>query len=262
MSGMLAVLNASDEDFRGLTENLYDASGAAQDMADTQLNNLSGQLTILKSELEAVAISFGELILPIIKSLVQKLQNVLHWLNGLSVGQKKVILGLMTFAAVIGPILLLIGKFLILGKALSVLLPTIGMGFNSIIGPILLVVAALAALIAAVAWLKGTKPPEMPNNPSSFQGSYPANGGPSIHNGGYYAAGLDYVPRDMGVHVHEGERILTKQENEDYSRQKYNGPETLHFELPVILDGQTVAHNQYEFNVREQTLRGNDLLEG
>ncbi|MDO4831554.1 MAG: phage tail tape measure protein, partial [Clostridia bacterium] len=52
MSGMLAIINASDSDFKKLTENINNADGAAQSMADTMQDNLQGQITILKSALE------------------------------------------------------------------------------------------------------------------------------------------------------------------------------------------------------------------
>lgn len=54
MSGMLAIINASDSDFKSLTENINNADGAAQSMADTMQDNLQGQITILKSALEGL----------------------------------------------------------------------------------------------------------------------------------------------------------------------------------------------------------------
>lgn len=58
MSGMLAIINAGEEDFRKLTDAIYDADGAAQEMAEIQLDNLSGQLDILKSAVEGFEIEF------------------------------------------------------------------------------------------------------------------------------------------------------------------------------------------------------------
>lgn len=41
-----------------------------------------------------------------------------------------------------------------------------------------------------------------------------------LNSSGSYASGLDYVPRTMNVTVHEGERILTKEENKNYGKQR------------------------------------------
>lgn len=50
---------------------------------------------------------------------------------------------------------------------------------------------------------------------SSYESS--GRGGSPGNPDGYYASGLSYVPREMNVRVHEGERILTKEENKNYS---------------------------------------------
>ncbi|MGN0508355.1 MAG: phage tail tape measure protein, partial [Ruminococcus sp.] len=60
MSGMLAIINASDSDFKKLTENINNADGAAKSMADTMQDNLKGQITILKSALEGLGIEIYE----------------------------------------------------------------------------------------------------------------------------------------------------------------------------------------------------------
>lgn len=60
MSGMLAIINASDSDFKNLTENINNADGTAQSMADTMQDNLQGQITILKSALEGLGIEIYE----------------------------------------------------------------------------------------------------------------------------------------------------------------------------------------------------------
>lgn len=60
MSGLLAIVNASDEDFNKLKDSIYNADGAAAEMAATMQDNLAGQITILKSGLEGLGISIYE----------------------------------------------------------------------------------------------------------------------------------------------------------------------------------------------------------
>ena len=110
MSGMLAIINASDSDYKNLTDSIYNAEGAAQKMADVQLDNLSGQITLLKSALEGAAIQIGEILLPYVKDFVQWIQNLVDKFNSLSPEQQNFIVKIALMAAVIGPILLIIGK--------------------------------------------------------------------------------------------------------------------------------------------------------
>lgn len=51
---------------------------------------------------------------------------------------------------------------------------------------------------------------------------------------GSYASGLDYVPRDMNVRVHEGEAILTAEENQN-RRTMQSGGDTYNFYSPEAL---------------------------
>lgn len=110
MSGMLAIINASDSDYAKLTDAIYDADGAAQQMADTMLDNLSGQLTLLKSALEGLAIQFGEILMPYIKQFVAWLQNLTQKLQELTPEQKEQIVKWAAIAAAIGPVLMVLGK--------------------------------------------------------------------------------------------------------------------------------------------------------
>ena len=110
MSGMLSIINASDKDFQNLTDQIYGADGAAKQMADTMLNNLKGQITILKSALEGLALQFGEILLPYLKRFVEWAQNLVQKLQELSPEQKEQIAKWAALAAVIGPVLFIIGK--------------------------------------------------------------------------------------------------------------------------------------------------------
>lgn len=58
MSGLLAIVNASDEDFNKLTQAIAESDGAAQRMADTANDNLRGDLTLLGSAAESVGVTF------------------------------------------------------------------------------------------------------------------------------------------------------------------------------------------------------------
>ena len=155
MSGLLAIVNASQSDFDKLTEAINNSSGAAQNVADVMMDNLGGQLTILKSTLEGIAISFGNILLPAVKKVADALQNFLNWLNGLTDGQKELVVTIATVVAAIGPVLLIIGKLITsvtsIIKVVNMLKPAFA-ALNAVMAanPIGLVVVAIAGLIAAL----------------------------------------------------------------------------------------------------------------
>lgn len=163
MSGLLAIVNTGEEDFNKLTEAINSADGTAQTMSDTMLNNLGGQLTILKSTLEGIAISFGDILMPAIQKITEKLQEFANWLNNLDEDQKEAIVKIATVVASIGPLLLILGKLITSVSKIATLVQAVpqvistvsgvfkglGAAIGGVSAPILGVVAAIGVLIAA-----------------------------------------------------------------------------------------------------------------
>lgn len=81
MAGMLAILNASDEDFNNLTNAINNSTGAAQEMADVMNDNLKGDLTILKSALEGLGIALFEHVDTPFREVVQSVTKQVDRLN-------------------------------------------------------------------------------------------------------------------------------------------------------------------------------------
>lgn len=110
MAGMLAIINTSTKDYNALADSIKNSGGAANDAAQTQLNNLNGQLTLLKSALEGAAITIGDKLLPYIKSAVTWVQKATDWFNGLSDAQVNTIMKIAGVVAAIGPAIMIFGK--------------------------------------------------------------------------------------------------------------------------------------------------------
>ena len=104
MSGFLALMNAAPADIDKLSNAIGNCDGTSERMAATMQDNLSGQLTILKSQLQELAISFGEILMPVISSIVSKIQEFTDRLNGMDEGTKKNIVRIAALVAAIGPI--------------------------------------------------------------------------------------------------------------------------------------------------------------
>lgn len=62
--GMLAIVNASDADFKKLSDSVNNAAGAAERMAQIKLDNFEGKVTLLKSAFEGLQIALGDALLP------------------------------------------------------------------------------------------------------------------------------------------------------------------------------------------------------
>ena len=76
MSGLLAIVNASESDYQKLTDAIANADGTAQGMADTMNDNLPGAITILKSAMEGLGIAIYENGSEALKSFVEKITEV------------------------------------------------------------------------------------------------------------------------------------------------------------------------------------------
>ena len=165
LSSVNALLANTGSTWDDLQQKITASGGAAQQMADTQLDNLQGQITILKSALEGLAISFGELLMPAIKQIVDWVQKFVDWLNGLSEGTKKTVVTIALLAAALGPVLIVIGKVISAVGTIMTVVPKIAGVINTVKGafaalnatmlanPIVLIIAAIAALVAAFIYL-------------------------------------------------------------------------------------------------------------
>lgn len=167
MAGMLSILNASEEDYNKLTEAVYNCDGAAQDMADTMMDNLNGQLKLLKSALEELAISIGDILMPTIRKIVEKVQQFVDWLNSLDEGTKRAIVRIGLLVAAIGPALKVfslitggVGKFLTKLSNIPAMLTKVKGVITTVLGgisaPIVAAVAAIGVLVAAFTHLWNT----------------------------------------------------------------------------------------------------------
>ncbi|MDE7122093.1 MAG: phage tail tape measure protein, partial [Oscillospiraceae bacterium] len=72
LAGVLAIINASEEDYNKLTEAIYNSDGAAAAMSETMIDNLGGDLTILKSKLQAIQIAIYEKFEPALRKIAEK----------------------------------------------------------------------------------------------------------------------------------------------------------------------------------------------
>ena len=91
MSSFLAIMNAASEDLDKLSSAINNEDGTAKNMAETMQDNLGGKIEQLKSPLEELAISFGELLMPAIKKIVDGLKGFVDMLNSLPTPVKGII---------------------------------------------------------------------------------------------------------------------------------------------------------------------------
>lgn len=154
MSGFLAVMNAAPADIEKLNSAINNCDGTAEKMAETMQDNLAGQFTILKSQLEELAISVGEILMPSIRQIVSWIQGLVDWLNGLDEGTKKIIVTIALVAAAVGPVLIIIGKVVGAIGTIMTVVPQIAAAISGVIAFVSgTVVPALGAVVAAIGWI-------------------------------------------------------------------------------------------------------------
>lgn len=110
MSGLLAIVNASDEDFQKLTDEINNANGAAEDMASVMMDNTAGAVEQLKGVLESAGILIGEKLTSYIRKLAEWITGLVEKFNSLSEEEQDQIVKFGLILAAIGPVLLILAK--------------------------------------------------------------------------------------------------------------------------------------------------------
>ena len=199
MSGFLALMNAGEGDIEKLSsaidscsdtfvktvdgaiipmsqaleegvEWIEEYNGVSEKMAAVMQDNLGGQLTILKSQIQELAISFGEMLMPAIRAIVSRVQAFVDKLNGMSESQRKAVLTIGLIIAALGPLLVILGtviskvgvamqgfvklatgvkKLGVAVKAGTGIFGKLGAALGGISAPVLAVIAVIAVLVAA-----------------------------------------------------------------------------------------------------------------
>ena len=264
LSGMLALMESGSDGINELTSSLEGSTGAAAEMAEVMLDNTSGAVEEMFGSIETLSIKIQEVLAPTITDIVQGITEFVNWISALDEDTLQLIVTILAFLAATGPVLIFISKIITAVTALGPLLSGIGTVIGLLSGPIGIVIGALALFAAAwatnfgnireivggfidfvtsglngllgvfdffgdkLSWLLDKlafwKKESEGLNTSPIGGETPS--------GGSYSGGLGYVPRDMNVRVHEGEAILTKQENEN-RQQGNSAPETLVIPISV-----------------------------
>lgn len=122
MSGLLAIVNSSDADFKNLTDSINNADGASERMAKTMQDNLKGSFTIFKSTVESAAISIGKKLTPEVRKFVDTGTSLVKKFNDMSDAEKTNVVNIGKMATVIPLATLaggkLLGSMLKLGKGM------------------------------------------------------------------------------------------------------------------------------------------------
>ena len=147
MSGLLAITNATAEDYKELTDAI-NGTTSAQDIAGVMIDNTKGRLEILKHSAENLGISFGQVMAPYIEKAISFLGGLVQKFSELDDGTKDTIVRIAGIAAAVGPLLIVAGS-------LISSIGSIASGIGSIIKlvathPLLAAATALGAVVAAL----------------------------------------------------------------------------------------------------------------
>ena len=110
-NGLLAMINSTEEDYQSLTDKINNCAGAAQKMADTKLDNLQGDVTLLESAADGLKMTIGEMYNDELRKLAQIGTEILTGINEFCKNNPAVVKGIAGMVAGMGSALVVYKGF-------------------------------------------------------------------------------------------------------------------------------------------------------
>ena len=126
MSGLMAILSMTQEEYDKISDSMQNASGVADQTAAVMQDNLAGAVEQLGGALESAAIVIGDRLVPYIRQLADFITTLIDKFNSLSEQQQDFIIKMGLIAAAAGPVLLILSKIIGIGKTIAGVFGTIG----------------------------------------------------------------------------------------------------------------------------------------
>jgi TP901 family phage tail tape measure protein len=165
MSGLLSLLNLTQAEYDALSASMNNCSGVAGETAAVMQDNLQSKIEQMGGALESLAIKLADYVIPFLTKLVEKVTSAIDAFTNLSPGVQKAVLVIGGIVAAAGPVLIIVGKIISAVGTIMTIVPKLASvinvvkgafaGLNAIMAanPILLIITAIAALVAAFIYL-------------------------------------------------------------------------------------------------------------
>ena len=147
MAPWLALINTAPADVNALDTALQE-QGTATQMATDMMGGYGGSIEKLKSSLDVLMTSLGEVVAQFLQPVIDKLQELLDWFNSLDEGQQKIIVTIALVVAAIGPLLMGVGLLIKMIGSVLLFAPMVVGAIGGIAGVLLPIIAIIAGVIA------------------------------------------------------------------------------------------------------------------
>ena len=168
MSGLISLLNLTQEEYDALTASMNNCTGVAGETAAVMQDNLQSKVEQLGGALESLAIKLSEYVIPFLTGLVEKITAAVDAFTNMNPIVQKAVLVIGGILAVAGPILIVIGKLITAVGTIMTVIPKLAGAINAVktavlalnttmlANSIFLIIAAITALVAAFIYLWNT----------------------------------------------------------------------------------------------------------
>lgn len=148
MSGLLAIVNTTAEDYDTLTKAIEGTSQSAESIAEIMLDNTAGAMTKVKHSAQNLGISLGKQLLPYVNDGITSLGKLIERFSKLDDETKDTVIRIGAIAAGVGPLLIAAGSVV---SAIGTILSAAGSLVSFIaMNPLSVPIAALVAVIGGL----------------------------------------------------------------------------------------------------------------
>ena len=163
MAPWLALINTAPEEVEDLSKSIAECSGLTTEMSEAMMSGFGGSIEKLKSSLDVLMTSLGQVISVYLVPLIEKVQGIIDKFIELDDAEKDRIVRIAAIVAAVGPVLLIVGKIITgigsLITAIGTITGAIGKLITFIAGiasPVTIVIGVIAALVAAFIYFYNT----------------------------------------------------------------------------------------------------------
>ncbi len=157
MSGLLAIVNAGEQDYQRLRDAIAASSGAAKEMSEIRLDNFSGQMTLLSSAADGLKLAIGEQLTPVLTHLAEAGTDAFTWATEFVSENEWVVSVIVGLTAALGALVAGFAGFSILSTITPLIKDfTLALAANPIGAVAIAVVGVVAALGTLAATMENT----------------------------------------------------------------------------------------------------------